>query len=60
MEEEKFIMEVENPKIIYETTNPFYKDNHKKNKAWNTISAVLGEIGELLIIGFSTDIMQIG
>ena len=40
-------------------THPFYKDNHKKDNAWNAISAAVGVDGELIIIDFSTDIMQI-
>ncbi|XP_034565806.1 transcription factor Adf-1-like isoform X2 [Notolabrus celidotus] len=41
MDEEKFILEVEQHKIIYDTTNPFYKDNIRKEKAWTEIAGVL-------------------
>jgi len=30
MDEERLIIEVENHRIIYDTTHPFYKDNTKK------------------------------
>lgn len=52
MDEEKLILEVENHKIMDDVTNPFYKDTHKKEAAWNAISAALSVDGKL-IIGFS-------
>ena len=58
MDEEKLILEVESHKIIYDVTNLFYKDAHKKEAAWNAISAALGVDGELIITGLSTDVMQ--
>ncbi|XP_061925417.1 zinc finger protein 771-like isoform X1 [Entelurus aequoreus] len=41
MDEEKFIIEVQDHKVIYDATHPFYKDNGKKDLAWNTIAGVM-------------------
>ena len=46
MDDEKFIVEVEKHKIIYDTTDPFYKDNGRKDKAWHLIAGVLGVDGK--------------
>ena len=59
MNKEKLILEVESHKIIYDVTHPCYEDNHKKDSVWNAISAAVGVDGELIVIGFSTDVMQI-
>ena len=49
MDEEMLIMEVQNHKIIYDPSHPFYKDNHKKDLVWNTIAGVMGVDGKSLI-----------
>lgn len=46
MDDERFILEVEKHTVLYDTTNPFYKDNSKKDKAWSLIAQVLGVEGE--------------
>lgn len=47
MDEEKFILEVENYSALYDTTHPFYKDSSRKEKAWLEIAGVTGVPGEL-------------
>ncbi|KAG7521738.1 hypothetical protein JOB18_005959 [Solea senegalensis] len=42
MDDERLIMEVEKYKILYDTTDPYYKDNVRKDKAWFLIAGVLG------------------
>ncbi|XP_028316574.1 transcription factor Adf-1-like [Gouania willdenowi] len=37
------ILEIENHRILYDPSHPFYKDAHKKEVAWNTIAEVIGE-----------------
>ncbi|XP_056156823.1 uncharacterized protein LOC130130986 [Lampris incognitus] len=42
MDNERFILEVEKHKVLYDATDPFYKDNTRKDKAWNSIGGVFG------------------
>lgn len=42
MDEERLIVEVENYKISYESSHPYYKDTQRKDKAWAEIARVLG------------------
>ncbi|XP_019129362.1 transcription factor Adf-1-like [Larimichthys crocea] len=41
MDDERLIVEVEQHKIIYDITHPFYKDNGHKDRAWHLIAEVL-------------------
>lgn len=42
MDDERFILEVQKHTVLYDTRNPFYKDNAKKEKAWSLIAEVVG------------------
>lgn len=42
MDEERLIVEVENHKILYDASHPYYKDTERKEKAWAEIARVLG------------------
>ncbi|KAF4097100.1 hypothetical protein G5714_023069 [Onychostoma macrolepis] len=42
MDDERFILEIEKHTVLYDITNPFYKDNAKKEKAWRLIAGVVG------------------
>ncbi|XP_029354465.1 transcription factor Adf-1-like [Echeneis naucrates] len=42
MDEEMLILEVQNHRIIYDPSHPFYKDTHKKDAAWNSVAGVIG------------------
>ena len=46
MDEELLILEVQNHKVIYDPSNPFYKDNHKKDEACKKIAEVVGVDGK--------------
>lgn len=50
MDDKRFILEVEKHKILYDITDPFYKDNARKDKAWNLIGGVLGVDGEYKLL----------
>lgn len=41
MDDHRVILEVQRHRILYDTTDPFYKDNMRKEQAWNEVSAVL-------------------
>lgn len=47
MDDLRVIMEVQRHRILYDTANPFYKDNYRKEQAWSEISAALGADREL-------------
>nr|XP_057926695.1 uncharacterized protein LOC131128127 isoform X2 [Doryrhamphus excisus] len=42
MDDERLILGVENHTVLYDTAHPFYKDNPKKEKAWEAIAMTLG------------------
>lgn len=46
MDEERLVIEVQNRSIIYDFSHPFYKDNVKKDVAWNEISESVGVDGK--------------
>lgn len=46
MDDERLIIEVENHPVLYDASHPFYKDNSKKDKAWEEIAKTLGFHGE--------------
>lgn len=48
MVSKRLILEVQNNSIIYETSHLFYKNNSKKEKAWDEIKEVLGVNGEFV------------
>jgi len=49
MDDERFILEVQKYNILYDTTDPFYKDNTRKDNTWNIIAGVIGVTGEEVI-----------
>ncbi|XP_059210376.1 transcription factor Adf-1-like [Centropristis striata] len=42
MDEEMFILEIQNHPIIYDPSHPLYKDNYRKEVAWKTVAEVMG------------------
>lgn len=47
MDDESLIVKVEQHKIIYDSADPFYKDNVRKEEAWHLIAGVLEADSEL-------------
>ena len=48
MDDERFIVEVQQHEVIYVPNPPFYKENVRKDKAWCLITIVLGVEGEYI------------
>lgn len=49
MDDERFITEVQNRPILYDSSHRFYKDNTRKEKAWSEVGEAVGCNGECLI-----------
>ena len=46
VDEERLILQVQEHKILYDTSNPFYKDLSRKENTWAKVAEVLGVSGK--------------